>query len=208
MDHTNVGEGSDSSAVNVSARVNWQISEKIALRGSAGCEWRKFDDTTIEASSQLTGPTVTTLPGSSSSGSGNKMVSPIFDLGAYYLVSEHTSLSLDGYRRSNPSISEIDQNYYSTGAVATVTQKFFAIPFPSPSAPDGYENADYCACRSSASSRTRTDNYYYVRPQLMYTIGRQLILGTYYQYSRNESSGSDGVNFNRNMVGGTVTYNF
>lgn len=195
-DQSEVEYGADSGAVSATGRVSWQATSKFALRAVIGGEWRQNEE--IRAA---------IVPGSDEpvTAEGTEQFSPIFSLGALYNARENTSISLDAYRRSSPSISEVNQSYYSTGMVLAVNQRVYDRF--SCSLNLGYENADYQATVEGVVA-DRKDDYWYIRPQVSYAIRTQLTVALYYQYSKNASTGSDGVSFDVNLVGATVSYGF
>jgi len=195
-DRSLVDEGLDSNAPNITGRINWQMTDKFALKGMAGAEWRQYDNATALL--------LSTSGGAPVSGRGNSFVSPIFSFGMLYRPRETTSFSLDVYRKNYPSITEIDQSYYATGVAATVSQTIYDRLTVSLSG--GYENADYRATAEGLSTN-RMDNYWFGRVQLSYSLTKSCVLSTYYVYSKNDSN-SEGVSFNRNLVGASLSYGF
>jgi hypothetical protein len=192
-----VEEGSSSEAVNVSGRLSWQMTEKISLRGSAGWERRKNEEVRAAI-----------VPGKeddAGSADGITQDSPIFNLGMLYALRENTSVTLDTYRSFRPSISEINQTFYSTGVVLSLSQRIHDRFSCTLSA--GYESAEYEGAVEGVVA-DRTDNYWYVRPQISYTIGSRLTLSAYYQYSENDSKGSEAVSFDSSLIGTTISYSF
>jgi hypothetical protein len=209
-DKSEVELGSGSDALNLSGRFSWQATQKFSLRTVIGCEWRRFEDTTVAVPVTTTttaadGTQVTTTTVSNNKASGNSEVAPIFSLGAAYSISDLTSISLDAYRRSNPSISEINQNYYSTGVVFGVTQKVYDRF--NLSLNTGYENADYQGSVEGVVT-ARTDDYWFIGVAASCTIMKDLSLEIHYQYGRNESTGGDGLSFGRNLYGASLSYSF
>jgi hypothetical protein len=209
-DRSDVDVGADSDALNLTARLNWSATEKFSLRCVVGGEWRRFDDSTVTVPVTTTtvgadGTPVTTTTFITSDAQGETSVSPVFSVGALYSLSDKTSISLDAYRRSQPAISEVNQSYYSTGVVVSVSQQVwerFSMSLNS-----GFENADYYDSVEGVNT-SRTDDYWFAGVQMSYAIMDRLALDIYYRYSQNDSSGGNGVTFARNLFGASISYSF
>lgn len=202
--------GASSDAVNVSGRVSWRPTEKLAFTGSAGYEWREYEDSTVTVPITTTtiaadGTVVTTTTTNTKTAQGNTQASPIFSLGVLYNITPLATISLDAYRRSNPSVSEINQNYYSTGLVLSASQKLFDRF--NVSINTGFENAEYEASVEGVTTN-RSDDYWFAGATIACTIRERLTVEIHYRYTKNDSTGGNGVSFGQNVYGASISYHF
>ncbi len=158
----------------VSARVLYSITEKLAFSGQFGEEFRQFGD-----------------------GAGDES-QPIFGIGVSWAVRAGTDIELSAQRGIFASASLQSQDYIATGVSLGVTQRIndllgadFAI---------GYQNQSYEAAARDVLAN-RDDDYYYFRPGLQIHVAKRVDLTLYYEYSENLSSGLGAAGFSRNRLG-------
>ncbi len=161
-------------------RAAYAVTELVELRGSAGAEWRQFQE-----------------------GQPNRLEG-IFALGATYHPWENTSFLLDAYRRPQVSIVLPDQNFTLTGVSGTVRQifrEFYAVTLSG-----GYEFSDYTAT-SPGVNANRRDHFFFVRPGLDWTIRERLTVTLFYMY-RQDNSNVASFDFNNNQAGLALAVRF
>lgn len=130
---------------------------------------------------------------------------PVFSLVASWAATPKTQISLEGRRRIFASSALESQNYRVTGVSATL--QHLLSESLSTGITTGYENASYAATRSGITS-DRRDNYGFLRLSINWMAYRRLSLGSFYELSRNLSTGSQSREFTRNRVGITANLNF
>jgi hypothetical protein len=158
------------------ARGAYEVSEKLDLRGSIGAQFSQFQDGDDK------GPIF------------------IFNVGGTWEPLEQTSLSLDAYRRDNPSYTESARNYTVTGIRANL-QKTFLEKYTA-SIAGGYENSDYSKSSATPGLSDRTDNYCWVRPNFEYRLDDRWALGAFYQFrTKSSNQPDDAFDYSNNQVG-------
>jgi hypothetical protein len=155
-------------------RVSYQATGKISLNFSGGVEFRQFENN-----------------------SRGEYVSPVFELGATYQLSDSTSMSLTGSRRTFNSGVLAGQDFAGTTIAASLRQRlaqrfYFAVS-------GGYQNSDYFSTVSGVMANRR-DNYYFIEPSLDFPITRFWTVGGYYLHRKNDSS-FQSFSFDDNQVG-------
>lgn len=162
-------------------RAAYKLTEKVTFLGNVGVEVVHYD------------------------GRDLTKVTPVFDLSAQWTPFLGTGFGLTAFRRIFASPVEVGQVFTATGVQASASQTFFqrltAGVFV------GYENDQYNASVINAPDINRTDNYVYVRPNIIYTIGGWCNIVLYYQFSHNNSSVA-GASFDDHRVGGQVIFAF
>ena len=151
-----------------------QPTEKITLNTSVGAEWRSYQDAS---------------PGTQS---------PIFSLGGNWQATARTSFTLEARRRIAPAASVAQQNFTQTaftiGASQMITETVQA------SISGGYEHAGYHSTLSTLIA-DRKDDYYFGRAAVRWAWKRWCDVGVFYEFTRNDSSGTQGLSFQRNRLG-------
>jgi hypothetical protein len=166
------------------ARAHYAATEKLQFRGAAGIELRNFQG----------------------ANAADSEVNPVLELGLSYQPLEQTTLTLEAYRREQPSVSIAAENYSSTGAAAGVRQAFlesytFALR-------GGYETLDY-EDRSNGPDSNREDGYFFVRPAFEWQRWERLTASVWYLYRQNHSNqAADSFDYNNNQFGLSLAYRF
>ena len=158
------------------ARAAYEVSEKLDVNGSIGFQFSQFQD------------------------GDNKGPIFIFDLGGTWEPIAQTSLSLQAYRRDNPSYVLNGRNYTATGINASLRKKF--LEKYSASIAGGFENTDYTKDSSATVGVERTDNYFWVRPALEFQINDRWNVGVFYQFrTKSSDQPNDAFDYSNNQVG-------
>lgn len=160
-------------------RFSYVLSGKTQVNGSFGGEWGQFGD-------------------------GTTSFGPVFDFGASYQPADATAVSLQAYRREQPSSVYSSQNYISTGFSASVRQRFLHKTFFTLGG--GYENRVYEATQAGVTA-DRVDDYFFVRFSFEWRVTARWIAGAFYLY-RNNDSNSYFDNFDQNQVGLQTAFTF
>ena len=160
-------------------RAEYDMTENIAIRGSAGGELREFQ-----------------------SGRGNKL-NGVFSLGGTYQPWDNTTLLFDAYRRDESSLIATGENYTVTGlslGICQVIAEKYVL-----SLTGGFDHSDYYATEQGVNV-DRPYNYFFVRSGVDWHISSEFTVGVFYQYQENESSGANV--FNNNLAGFNLAYHF
>jgi hypothetical protein len=163
-------------------RAAYRYTEKLTFRGSAGVEVRSYSNSDLIR------------------------VTPVFELGADYRPFTDTTVSLTGFRKIFASPIAFDQFFTATGVELDVKQRllqrFTAV------ATFGYEHDTYHGTGGVVTINTgRTDDYFYIRPNITYDFRKWLTATLYYEYSRNSSSVGES-SFYDNRVGLQISITF
>jgi hypothetical protein len=160
-------------------RVEYDMTENVAIRGSAGGELREFQ-----------------------SGQGNKF-NGVFSLGGTYRPWENTTLLFDAYRRDESSLVAAGENYTVTGLSAGICQ-VIAEKYVL-SLTGGFDHSDYYATARGVNANSPY-NYAFVRSGIDWHISSEFSVGCFYQYQENISSEANA--FNNNLTGFNLAYHF
>jgi hypothetical protein len=163
----------------INARANYALATKVSVGLSAGVEFRQVEN-------------------------GPANATPVFSLKADYSPYELLKLTLTGYRRVMPSIIERHENTNVTGVSAAMRERFLE-KFEA-TLTGGFENTDYQA-QGSNSSVNRTENYYFGRLDVTYSLSEQWRLGAFLE-RRSNASTEDGRSFDQNQTGINISFNF
>lgn len=111
------------------------------------------------------------------------MVTPVFDIKLRYAPAAETLITIAGYRRVKPSISQPDEDYTATGVGlhfdrSVRTGLHFSIE-------GGYENTAYQTPRGRAP---RNDDFFYARVGLLYNFAHWGNAGISYEYRQKDST--------------------
>jgi hypothetical protein len=183
-EHTAVDLGPNQDAYGANIRLGWNSNRKLSINGVFGPQWRYFD------------------------GVDGARFNYNLGLALDYKVTDKTALSANIYRHTTPSVTNVGQSYDSTGVSLGINETFTSRLSASLSA--GFEHSSYFSPLDTSDSvgNDRSDDYFFIRPRLTYTVSSHLSFTAYYQYSKNSSSGSNSESFARNQVGvyGTLSY--
>jgi class 3 adenylate cyclase/TolB-like protein len=165
-----VTEGSDQAFEQVLARGEYSLSDKLHAQLSGGVEFRQFD--------------------ASASGRTN----PVFALGVDWGPVAGTEITLQAFRRVTASALNVDENFTLTGFEATFRRELHVgLQF---SVTGGYHVSSYTFI---SGGQPRTDDYVFLRPELLYQFTDRVQAGLTYQYRRNESN-LNRFSFSNNQV--------
>src|SRR5215470_3316146 len=162
------------------ARLTWEVTQKLGLYASVGCEFRQFD------------------------GHRSTYTTPVFELGLTYYPFDGSSFTLAAGRRIYNSGFEPGQDFANTYVVGRFQQRLFHRLYFGLGA--GYENANYFAAEDDINA-TRDDDYWFIEPSLDVLITRWLSAGVYYLH-REDNSNLDFFSFDDNQVGVRATVRF
>jgi hypothetical protein len=166
------------------ARAHYVATEKVNFRGAAGVELRNFQGPNAEDSD----------------------LNPVLEIGLSYMPLEQTVLTLDAYRREQPSVSIGSENYSSIGAIAGVRQAF--LDYYAFTLRGGYETLDY-ENRSVGMDSGREDGYFFVRPGFEWQPWERLTASIWYLYRQNHSNvPADAFDYSNNQFGLSFAYRF
>jgi hypothetical protein len=183
-EHVAVDLGPNQDAYGANFRLGWNSSRKLSINGIVGPQWRYFD------------------------GVDGARFNYNLGLALDYKVTEKTRLTANIYRHTNPSVTNIGQSYDSTGVSLGITETLTSRL--SATLSTGFEHSSYFSPLDSSDTTgdDRSDDYFFIRPKLTYTVSNYLSFTAYYQYSKNSSSGTNSESFARNQVGmyGTLSY--
>jgi Putative beta-barrel porin 2 len=165
-------------------RAAYRYTEKLTFRGSVGFEVRSYSNSDLIR------------------------VTPVFELGADYHPFTDTTVSLTGFRKIFASPIAFNEFFTATGVELDVKQRllqrFTAV------ATFGYEHDTYHSTGAGGVvtiDTGRTDDYFYIRPNITYDFRKWLTATLYYEYSRNSSSVGD-ASFYDNRVGLQISITF
>jgi hypothetical protein len=160
-------------------RMEYDLNESCAVRGSAGGELREFQG-----------------------GQGSRF-NGVFSLGGTYKPWENTELSVDAYRRDESSLVAIDQNYTITGFSLGIRQTFdekYTLGLTG-----GFDHSDYYGTAQGVNANSSYD-YFFIRAGIDWQITNRFTAEVFYQYQENQSSQANA--FNNNLTGINLAYHF
>ncbi len=166
--------GPDQPYARALVRAVYDFSEKLALNGKIGVEYR---DVALGFPFRN---------------------SPVVGVGVNWAPFEGTTLSLDGYRLAEASAVLPGTNYTRTGVDLKIRQRFlqrFLITLTG-----GYENLDYRAIAEEFSTSRRRDHYVFGRAAIAFDVTRWGTAELFYNFQR-DSSTRPGNSFTDNQVG-------
>ncbi len=156
------------------------LGSKLTLRAKGGVEFRQTDlgdDTT-----------------------------PVFSLALDYRIREGTTLALEAYREVTASGGAPGENLTRTGIAAKVSQRL-GKRFTGNLAV-GYDQLSYAATSKTKSTADgRSDDYFFIRPSLLYELREGRRFELYYLHRQNDSNLTDS-SFDANQVGASVGIDF
>ncbi len=162
-------------------RIALRPTGKLGVNASIGNEWRHFDSGE---------PTQT---------------SPVFSAALAWQATGQTALSLEARRRTFASALLLAQNYEATDVSITAREMLSSNLDLALSI--GWEEAAYQAAGLGVSAN-RKDDYWYSRISLDWAIRRNCAVGTFYEFSKNVSTGEQAHPFQRNRIGFAISVSF
>ncbi len=152
------------------ARMDYSLSEKVAVEFRGGVEFRQ------------------------SGGRVGDQTNPVFDLRADWTPAPGTRIGLEATRHVEPSWERPDQDYTLTGVALSFRQTIRGgLHF---SVEGGYHVAEYSR---TLPGEARTDRYFFVRPALLYNFATWGNAGVTFEHRRNESDRSSS-SFRNNQI--------
>lgn len=177
-----VDRGNDRTFYRFLLRANWAATPKFTISGSVGPQYNKIQGESGQ-------------------------ISPYWNLGINYRLVDtgKTTFGLNIYSNQFSSIALINQSYTAKGISGSIT--WVPVSRLRISTALGFEHADYFSNSSTVSS-TRQDNLYFIRPGMVYAISHSASVSLFYQYTRNQSSGSSSAPFTRDTFGVAMNITF
>jgi hypothetical protein len=154
-------------------RAIYTATAKLTLTATAGGEWRQY------------------------SGDSSQGVKPVFGIGGSYQPFERTTLTLEGHRREQPSLSAADQEYTTTGVTGEIRQRILKPFFISLSG--GYDDRNY--------KTTRHDQYFHGRAGVGANFAHSLTFLVFAEHQQNDSNVDD-QSFKNNRVGFETSWSY
>lgn len=151
-------------------RLGYSATEKLSFEARGGVEFRQRGE-----------------------GLGDK-TTPVFGAGLKFSPLERTTIALEGFRRTEYSGLERGRDFTLTGAALRLKQSIgrgFHLTLDG-----GYEVSDYT---ESVDGRSRTDDYFFVRPGVLYNIARWGNAQLHYLH-REDRSTQESFSFLNNQV--------
>lgn len=164
----------------ISARAQYEVSEKIDVSGSIGLFFSQFQ------------------------GGDDKSATFVFNLEGSWQPMVNTFVSAEVYRRDLPSVDTAGQTQTATGLRGSFRQRFLEKYWAGISG--GYENADY-SNTSGGTGTDRTDNYLWVRPTIEMEINERISAGVFYLFRTKDSDDST-REYSNNQLGVFGNYRF
>jgi hypothetical protein len=161
-------------------RAGYHITEKVDATASMGAEFAQFE------------------------GGRSRGPSFVFSVGALYRPRSKTEVSLEAFRQDQSSVVARSQNYTTTGLRASVRQRIrtkWSVALNG-----GYQHSDFHSTEEGASAN-RDDDYWYVGPEVNYTLTDRWNVGVFYQHRENTSSDT-AFEFVNNQVGLRSSFRF
>jgi len=152
---------------------------KLTLKGAAGVEDRQL-------------------------GNGGSLVSPVFELTGGYQPFEGFDLNLTAFRRILNSAYYTGYDFIATGVTAGL--EYQLSPRFSLLLDAGWQSSDYRDAASGADL-LRTDEYYFARPAVRYTVSSNCNVEIYY-FHRNNSSTVNGSSFDNTQAGVALNFTY
>lgn len=154
-------------------RLGYAVTHKIAATGSVGVEYRER------------------------SGGASDSITPVFGLTGKWTPTDGTTISLEGFRRTEASGALKGDDFVSTGVRFAARQDLFRRIYVRLDV--GYQNADYRNV-SAEDDVPRNDNYFSVRGTVGYDFVRWLQILAFYEHQEDVSTRSSFA-FTSNRVG-------
>ena len=173
--------------------VHYQPTEKIALYGQGGLEWRQYRG-------------------------GSDQTNPVFSAGINYAPTDAATISLSGYQSVEPSSDVGSQTDVNTGVAVSGSERLFqrlVLGFSFIYAHTDYTGNGGTAATPAATSTSPVfinsngssqDNYAY-RPTMAFEVNQWTSVALYYQYRASESS-TPGTSYHDNSLGLSLSAQF
>ena len=161
-------------------RLGYQAIEKLSVDANLGVEFQQFQD------------------------NGSKGPELIFGLDSTWTPREDWSLSLEGHRRNQASVTSGTVNITVTGISGIIRKRIGSRYYLNLAS--SYDLADYRSVVSGVSS-TRNDKYWSTNPSFDCNFTDKLTLSVFYFFRDNHSTGG-GISFYNNQVGLKTSYRF
>ena len=183
MGYDQVDTGANSVYEQVSTRMIWIASEKVALNAQVGVEFRQFQGINLDRANL------------------------VYGLGADWKLSPLTVASFNFDRsiapnNTNPGVggnSYATRNLVNASVVHKMGERYTL------SLNTGYLGTDSDGTITAVTSRE--DDYYFVRPAVGVRLASRATAALFYQYRQNESNSTNG-DFDNNQFGATLSYTF
>ena len=172
-------EGPDQTGLQYLGRLNWLPTSKLTVQGSAGWEQRSAGD--YEGGV------------------------PIFNFSARYALSSKLALTLSGYRNAMMSPTAGNRFFYRTGGTGALKWDLGARW--SLALTGGVEDSIYETSELDVPV-SRQDFVWFVRPNVQYRLGSHVNAEVFFQRTVNDSQGTDGRGFDRDLFGVGLNFTF
>lgn len=151
--------GADEDFEQILARAVYSFTEKLEFEARGGVEFRQSD------------------------GQAGDRTNPVFELGAIYYPVAGTRLGLEGFRRVETSAFRPEQDVIATGVEVSLRRVIRGgLHF---SVHSGYRNSDYT---DFSGEEGRSDDYFFVRPAVLYNFAHWGNAELSYEFRKNDSS--------------------
>lgn len=174
----NVQGGADQVFERLLARASYTFTEKLEMELRGGVEFRQC------------------------SGDVGDQTNPVFEVRTVWTPMHGTRISLEAFRRVDPSIERPEENLTYTGAALTLERQLYRGW--SGALRGGYEFTDYSG---RVANGGRNDNYWFVRPSLVYNFAEWGNVELAYEHRRNDSSQAEST-FTDNQVSVQLSLNY
>jgi hypothetical protein len=171
--------------------VNYQPTQKIALYGQGGVEWRQYDQ-------------------------GTSSTNPVFSAGVNYSPTDAAMIAVSGYQNVEPSSDDSNQTDVNTGVAVSASERLFqryVLAFSFIYAHTEYSGNGDTPGRVPTTgpvtvnaNGSNQDNLVY-RPSLTFEATQWTTVALYYQYQDNSSS-TPGSNYHDNQFGLSISAQF
>ena len=159
--YIDVTDGSNQIYQRALGRVAYGLSGKVDLVASAGAEWRQF------------------------TGNESDTATPVFGVGMAYRPFESTTITLEGRRRDEVSISDTNATYTATGVTLGIRQRLLERLYAT--LRGGFDYHDYRG-QTPGISGSRRDDIYLLRAGIGTHFGRHWTLDVFYQFSEDDTN--------------------
>ncbi len=151
--------GADQTFERIVGRVHYALTDKVDFSFRGGAELRQFERV-----------------------GGGDRVNPIFELRAVWLPAAGTELAADAFRRVETSAALVEEDFETTGFALTFRREVRTGLHLSLAG--GYQNVRY---RTANTTISRMDDYFYIRPALVYNFATWGNAAISYEHRQNDS---------------------
>lgn len=155
----NVLGGSDQVFERILARASYTFTEKLEMELRGGVEFRQC------------------------SGQVGDQTNPVFEVKTIWTPMHGTRVTLEAFRRVDPSIERPEENLTYTGAALGIERQLYRGWVAA--LRGGYQFTDYSGQTANGG---REDSYWFVRPSLVYNFAEWGNVELAYEHRRNDSS--------------------